>query len=70
MHKPLMLAALLAASFPCAAQTVRYLQTFNGLPTNQLWDNNLDSAKPTAHPENILVTAGCGPASSNCLRQV
>lgn len=70
MHKPLMLAALLAASLPCAAQTVRYLQTFNGLPTNQLWDNNLDSAKPTAHPENILVTAACGPDSSNCLRQV
>ena len=70
MHKPMLLAALLALSLPSSAQTVRYLQSFNGLPTNQLWDNNLDSAKPTAHPENILVTAGCGQDSSNCLRQV
>lgn len=62
--------ALLAASLGVQAQTVRYLQTFNGLPTNALWDNNLDSAKPTAHPENILVTAGCGEDSSNCLKQV
>lgn len=61
---------LLATSLGVQAQTVRYLQTFNGLPTNALWDNNLDSAKPTAHPENILVTAGCGQDSSNCLKQV
>jgi len=66
----LTLAALLAACATTQAQTVRYLQSFNGLPTNALWANNLDSAKPTAHPENILVTSGCGQDSSNCLRQV
>lgn len=62
--------ALLAAVLPAQAQTVQYLQSFNSLPTNALWDNNLNSAKPTAHPENILVTAGCGQDGSNCLRQV
>ena len=66
----ILLGALLAASIPAQAQTVRYLQTFNSLPINALWDNNLDSAKPSAHPENILVTAGCGQDGSNCLRQV
>lgn len=66
----LLLAALIGAAVPAQAQTVRYLQTFNALPTNALWDNNLDTAKPTAHPENILVTAGCGEDSSNCLKQV
>ncbi|PWF47712.1 fibronectin type III domain-containing protein [Massilia glaciei] len=66
----LTLAALFAACGTTQAQTVRYLQSFNGLPPNALWDNNLDSAKPTAHPENILVTAGCGQDGSNCLRQV
>ena len=62
--------AVLAASLPAQAQTVRYLQSFNSLPTNALWSNNLDSAKPSAHPENILVTTGCGQDGSNCLRQV
>ena len=64
------LALLIAAATPAQAQTVRYLQTFNALPTNELWDNNLDTAKPRAFQENILVTAGCGEDRSTCLRQV
>ncbi len=66
----ILLAAVLGSALPARAQPVRYLQNFNGLATNALWDNNLDSSKQIAHPENILVTAGCGPDRSNCLRQV
>ncbi len=46
-----------------------YRQNFDSLTTNSLWLNNLDSAKPKAHPENALVTAGCG-VTGNCLRIV
>ena len=49
---------------------MRYRQVFDTLPTGALWKNNLDSAKPKAHPENALVTAGCGTGGSNCLRIV
>ncbi len=66
----ILLAAVLGIALPAQAQTVRYLQNFNGLPTNALWEKNLDGSKQIAHPENILVTAGCGQDGSNCLRQV
>ena len=50
--------------------TVRYRQVFDTLPTGVIWNKSLDSAKIKAHPENALVTAGCGTGGSNCLRVV
>ncbi|MGC3962208.1 MAG: cellulose binding domain-containing protein [Rhodocyclaceae bacterium] len=47
-----------------------YKQTFNSLTTGAIWTNNIDSSKIKAHPENALITASCGPDSSNCYRVV
>ncbi len=66
----ILLAIVFGSALPAQAQTVRYLQNFNSLPTNALWSDNLDGAKQRAYPENILVTSGCGHDRSNCLRQV
>ncbi|MDB5887588.1 MAG: hypothetical protein JWM03_460, partial [Rhodocyclales bacterium] len=59
-----------SASSTSSLGAVRYRQVFDALPTGVLWAKNLDSAKPTAHPENALVTAGCGTGGSTCLRIV
>ncbi len=66
----LFIGAVITAALPACAQAPRYMQTFNDLPTKALWAHHLDGVKPAAHPENILVTAGCGQDGSNCLRQV
>ncbi|MDB5801592.1 MAG: Carbohydrate-binding family [Rhodocyclales bacterium] len=59
-----------ASSSSSSTGVVRYRQTFDTLATGALWKNNLDSAKPTAHKENALVTASCGTGGSTCLRIV
>ncbi|MDB5801591.1 MAG: hypothetical protein JWL63_2530 [Rhodocyclales bacterium] len=59
-----------SSSSSSTAGVVRYRQTFDTLATGALWKNNLDSAKPKAHPENALVTASCGTGGSTCLRIV
>ncbi|MEC5386906.1 cellulose binding domain-containing protein [Uliginosibacterium sp. H3] len=58
-----------SSSSSASSAKLVYRQSFNALSAG-LWNNNIDSSKIKAHPENASVTTGCGPDNSNCFRVV